>query len=86
MRQARLAFIEAHLEVHGSIGRRDFLDCASATATRVLTQYRELHPDVLVFDPEMRRYVAPAPLELHHLKVAASDFMAAYNLIYLENN
>lgn len=80
----RLAFIEAHLAVHGYIGRGNFLDCASSTATKALAQYKELHPGVLVYSEVAKRYTCTATPS-YHLKIAAGDFLAAYNLLFGHN-
>lgn len=79
----QLAFIEAHLAVYGYVGRRDLLGCSKATATKVLSKYRKLHLNELLYSKAKKRYTCTlAPR--YHLKVDARHFLEAYGLVNLQ--
>ena len=77
----QLAFIEAHLAVHGYIARRDFRCCSKPTATKILAKYKALHPGWLTYSEVTKRYTC-SKLPLFHLDTDAATFLAAYNILY----
>lgn len=60
MRNQRFALMEAVLEIYGQIMRihlqRGF-GIAPAAATRLIANYREIHPDAIIFDTVLKCYV-----------------------------
>lgn len=84
MRESRYAFIEAHLLVHGYVGRKDLMCTASVSGTKTLQAYRNLHPGAMTYNDADKRYERGASFTCHHLKKSAVKYLAAYTFIHGE--
>lgn len=97
MKNQRFALIEAILEIHGAIKRvhlQRAFGLAPAGATRTITEYRETHPDHIVFKPGLKCYVKGDKFETlnlaqfnvdSHKFYEAACIMAGETIVLIEN-
>ncbi|MAD75994.1 hypothetical protein [Pseudoalteromonas sp. SR41-6] len=84
MNSIRFSFIEAMINVHGSIKRchlcRAF-GVTEPTATRIFKEYRVKYPKNIVLDQSSKSYKKSDSFKVENLKIEANEFLNAAQIM-----